>query len=62
MPEMSAKSKRDSMEDEEKAEAFILQDSHLPQDSVRLKDEMTSQEVINKDAITPSICVLERRD
>lgn len=50
------------MEHEEKAEAFILQVSQLPQDSVRIKDEMMSQEVINKDAIIPSICVLERRD
>lgn len=41
---MKAKPKRDSMEDEEKADTFILQDAQKPQasESIRVKDEMMS--------------------
>lgn len=43
---MKAKPKRESMEDEEKADTFILQDAQKPQasGSIRVKDEMMSWE------------------
>jgi hypothetical protein len=49
------------MEDEEKAEAIILQNTQLPQgsDSVRIKDEMMSREVINTGDVTTFTYVLE---